>query len=142
MTPDIQAQIDLLDTTYQKLSGFRFKASGAVTGREYAWAAYLKAGFNVQDLDTVLVSLNRKIKEGTRFEGSKRFSTLVGNLDRMDEELGLALAEKRHVKPAITNRERVIAQARPTVVQPRRDENTAKPISFYIEELRNAVNKP
>jgi hypothetical protein len=135
---DMQAQINFLDTSYQKLSGVVFKARGVITGREEAWARFIKAGFTVQDLETVILWIKRRIREGKRDIGALRFSTLISATERFEEELGLSLAEKRNAKPAATPRERVIALARPTVSEPTVT-NTAKPIGEWIEQLRKAA---
>lgn len=123
---DVAAKVSLLDMAYQKLTGFQFKLRGVVTGREQAWHAFIQAGFTLEDLDTVLTWLNRRIREGKRDTGSRRFSTLIANLDRFDEELSMAKAEKRNVRPPVTPKERVIEQARPTVGEQTKAEVNAR----------------
>lgn len=136
MTTDVQAKINVLDMAFQKLSGFQFKMRGVITGREQAWAAYLNAGFTLDDLDTVLVWINRRIKEGKRDIGAKRFSTLIGNLDRFDEELGMAKAQQRNTRPAPTARDRVVAQFRPVVAEQTPQTGARPAHDIALEALR------
>lgn len=134
-----QHQIDTLDALYQRLSGVHFHARGVLNGREQGWHAFIRAGFTEADLREVVVWLRARIKIGKRDIGSLRFSSLILNLDRFDEELGLCRAERRNLRPAATPKQRVIEQARPTV-SPGPCEDTARPVAFWIEQLRKAAN--
>lgn len=113
MIPEMQARCNVLDTAYQKLSGARFRGRGVITGREEAWVRFCNAGFTLNDLERVIVWLKGRIRIGKRDIGALRFSTLIGELSRFQEELSLCDADSRKRVP--TPRDRVLAQARPVI---------------------------
>ena len=138
MTGDIQSQISCFASAYAKLTGFNLQHRGVFDHRERAWFDFIKAGFSIADLETVILHLKRGIREGKRNPGALRFSNLIERADLFGEELELAKAQKRNLRPAPTPRERVMQQARPVVCDQTQGD-TAKPISFYIEQLREAA---
>lgn len=140
--PPMQAQISLLDNAYQKLSNCKFRTRGVITGREEAWVRWINAGFLLHDLEVVIVWLKRRIREGKRDVGALRFSTLIGETSRFEEELSLAQAEMRNCHSPATSKERVIQQARPTLSEPKVEENTKTTSSLIpklLEEMRKAA---
>lgn len=139
-TPAMQAEIDYLDTAYQKLSGVKFKARGVITGREDGWFRFVNAGFTAYDLETVILWLKGRVRQGKRDIGCLRWSSLIGQPDRFDEELGLCLAEKRNERPPVSPKARVLAQARPNVCEAVETGHEARPISFWVEQMRQAAN--
>lgn len=109
--------------------------------REASWFRFIQAGFTSDEVHFVACHLMRKIREGTRNIGCIRFSNLIERLDAFEEELGLARAEQRNAKPQPTAKDRVIAQARPTIVPmiPESTRDTSKHVSEYIAALRKAA---
>jgi hypothetical protein len=139
-TPEMQATIDRYALCYQKLTGFKLPHTGVFDHRSHAWFTFIKAGYTLQDLETVLVWLNGKIRKAERNTGAIRFSNLIERPDLFGEELNMARAETRNAKPAITSREQVLQQARPVVAEPTKPvQSSAKPISFWIEKMREAA---
>jgi len=140
-TPDTKSKIECLALCYKKITGIDLKHMGIIDHRERSWFEFLRAGFTVQDLETVLLWLKKGIREDKRQIGCLRFSNLVERLDRFGEELAMAKAENRNARPAPTPKERVLAQARPVAVDvpPAGYTNTAKPISYWIEQMREAA---
>jgi hypothetical protein len=138
-TPSFQLQIDKLAALYETLTGFHLDHHGVCNPREQAWFAYVKAGFTGDDLILVVRWLQRRIKDGVRRPESLKFSNLLGDIYRFDEELNLARAQMRNAKARYNAKESVVASL-PTVRQgspvvPM----TAKPISVYIEAMRKAA---
>jgi hypothetical protein len=109
--------------------------------RESGYHRFTQAGFSEQDIVTVVRYLQRKIKEGTRLTGALRWSNCIGDICRFAEDLAFAKAEERNRKPATTPRERVLEQARPTVVPmtPKDAQITAKPVGELIANLKRAA---
>jgi hypothetical protein len=137
ITPPEQAQINFLDGAYQKLSGIKFHARGVITGREEAWHRFIQEGFTVAQLETVILWLKRGIREERRQPNCLRFSTLI-EPDRFDEELGLAEAEKRNLRPAPSPKDIALSQLRPTTTE-QAPVGRAIPISDVIAAMRRAV---
>lgn len=134
-----EKQIESLHATYCRLTGFQLsRARGLFDYRQRAWCDFLSAGFTEDDLALVITWLQRKIKAGERNIGAIRFSNLIEALPRFEEELGMARAEVRNTHPAPTAKERAVQAFRPTIAHlPPND--TAKPIGFWIEQLRQAA---
>lgn len=138
----IQPEIDRLDRCYQKLTTRTFRASGVITGREYAWSQFIKVGYTVADLEDCLLWIKRGIQRGVRHEPALGFRRLIGDLMIFEDELAAARAENRNAKPAPSPKERVLEQARPTVSSvPVRD--AAKPAGQvdWIKALRESVSR-
>jgi len=140
-TPDTQAKIECLALCYKKITGIDLKHMGIIDHRERSWFEFLRAGFTVQDLEIVLLWLKKGVREEIRNPGCLRFSNLIERPDRFGEELAMAKAENRNARPAPTPKELVLAQARPVAVelQPAQAKNTARPVSYWIEKMREAA---
>jgi len=147
MNTDLAAQISLLDLAYQKLSGFKFTAyqqRGVVNWRDDSWHRFIKAGYGVHELEEVILWLKPGIKAGKRNPGCLRFSNLIAQLDRFEEELGMCRAEIRNAKPEPTPKDRVLAQARPVVVKLTGSDisTSARRISEIITNIRKEIDLP
>lgn len=138
ITPDIQPQIDFLQTTWNKLSGQNLTHRGVINPRGEAWFRFIKAGFGVNDLEFLLIWLKRQIREEKRLPGALRFSTLIGDTFKFEEELSLARAESRNLKPAPTPKERVVQAFSPKVTE-LPAAMTARAISELIAELKRSA---
>ncbi len=133
-----QVEVDRLDLAYQKLTGRAFKASGLLTGREFAWSTFISAGYSVRDLEVTILHIKRGILDGKRHEAALGFRRLIGDIGVFEDELQTALAERRNSKPAPTPKEQVLQHVSP-VASERKPSKEAKPIGFYIEQLRKAA---
>ena len=139
-----QDEINRLDLAYQKMTGHHFRASGVITGREQAWATFLRAGYTVHDLEETILWIKRGILAKKRFEGALKFRTLISNLDTWEDECATAKAEKRNAKPQSSPRDRAVGMLRPKAVESTAGAVTARPVSAVdwrrgIDELRRAV---
>lgn len=143
MKPDTQSQINLLDTAYQKLSGRSFRASGLLTGREYAWSNFLQAGYTLKDLDDVIVWIRRGIHEGKRHEAALGFRRLILDLMVFDDELATCRAERRNAKPAPSPKQQVLREAhtaeRTTKPAPETTKHVAPIVDHWIAKMREEV---
>lgn len=63
--------------------------------RQRAWHDFTLAGFTAADLVLVVGYLRKKIAASDRNIGALRFSNLVMQLDRFEEDLAMARAESR-----------------------------------------------
>ncbi len=133
-----QAEVDRLDLAYQKLTGRKFKASGLLTGREYAWVNFIRSGFTVHDLEVTIIHIKRGILDGKRFEAALGFRRLIADLMVFEDECNNAHAERRNSKPAPTAKEQVLQHVSP-VQSESKPSKEAKPIGFYIEQMRKAA---
>lgn len=140
-TPEILARITYLHTAWNGATGQDLRLRMFDYEREYGYQQFIKAGFTDKDMLTVVTYLQREIKKGNRLPGALRWSNCIGNLTRFEEDLSMARAEHRNAKPQPTAKQRVLQQARPTIVPmtPEQSQNTAQPISVYIEALRKAA---
>lgn len=139
---DLQAQISLLDLSYQKLSGLTFsrlEQAGVVSWRERGWYDFIQAGHTLLELEEVILWIKKRIHQGKRDIGALRFRTLIAQLDVFEEELAMARAEKRNLVPAPSDKERVLAlTGRPARPEPPPAPRVAKAV---IEQLLRDMRK-
>lgn len=112
---DRRSQISELLGCYCQETGIQLRLSVCDYSREFALNAFIDAGFTKDDLVFLIGHLKRQIRAGKRYAGALRFSTLLGDLGRFDEELGMARAEQR--KPQPTPRDRAMSQLRPQATE-------------------------
>lgn len=106
-------QIAQLHSLYCQYSGrqVRLDCSGA---GESLWYAWLKMGFTVEDLKTVIDYLRSGISKGTRNPGCLKFRNLIGDPLAFGDELAEAKAVLRNAIKPKTGRESVLeATGRP-----------------------------
>ena len=141
ITPDMNALVRDYHAAFCGTTGINLRIGIGEYNREAAWFRIIQAGFTLDDVQLVSRHLMRKVKEGTRNIGAVRFSNLIERPDVFEEELGMARAELRNSKSQPTAKQRVLQQARPTIVPmtPDQTQNTAKPVSAYIDALRKAA---
>lgn len=142
MTPPLitQSQIDAYAAAYCRLTGFALSHRGVFDHRTRAWYEFIRAGYSIDDLSTVILWLKKGVREGKRNLGSMRFSSLVERPDLFGEELAMAKAEKRNVKPAPSPREKMVAAFR--ACDPVPEPTDAKHVSQLINQLRAAAGMP
>lgn len=137
-----QAEVDRLDLAYQKLSDRAFKASGLLTGREYAWSQFITAGYGVKDLEDVVLWIKRGILDGRRHEAALGFRRLIADLGVFEDELSTCRAERRSAKPAPSPKEQVLQHVSP-VQSERKPSSDAKHVAEYVnkwlEKMREAA---
>ena len=143
MKPDTQSQINVLDAAYQKLTNRPFRASGLMTGREYAWHNYLAAGYGLKELEETVLHIKRGILNGHRNEGALNFRRLIADLGVFEDEHSLALAEKRNAKPAPSPKQQVLREAhtaeRTTKPAPETTKHVAPIVEHWIAKMREEV---
>lgn len=101
---------------YSRITGIRFRM-GLAFDRERQAFELLRAGITLAEFEMVLTHLMGKVRRGERNIGCVRWSTIVGRLDVLDEEIGMAQAERRNLRPAPTPKEQALQQLHPTVSQ-------------------------
>lgn len=142
-TPDMHAEIARIHSVFCAATGVELRLGIGEYNRQQAWFQFLKAGFNEHDVLLVCNSLKRKIAKGERLPGALRFRNLIEQLPDFEEELGMARAEQKNMKPKPTPRERVLEQARPTIVpmRPEDAQDTSKHVSHLalIQQLKQAA---
>lgn len=108
--------------------------------RMYWWSAWKARGFTIEDLRLVVTTIQKGIRDDRRRFGALKWSNLIQCADRFEEELSEARAMLRNAKPKRDARESVVSSM-PTVRQaPAREPCTAKPISHWIEKMREAAS--
>lgn len=142
MTPSIitQSQIDAYAAAYCRLTGFALSHRGVFDHRTRAWYEFIRAGHSLDDLELVIRWIQRGIRLGTRRTGALRFSTLIERPDLFGEEVQLAKAEKRNVKPSPSPREKMVATFRARDPEP--EPTDAKHVSELIANLKRAAGMP
>ncbi len=90
--PEMAAAVEKLHAVYARSTGFELRLDYA---RIRAWHDFIQAGLGEADLALVVGYLRRKIAAGDRNPGALKFSNLIVQLDRFEEDLALARAENR-----------------------------------------------
>lgn len=96
-------------------------------------------GVTLDDFKLVLQWLSLKIAKGERNIGALRWSNLCADAGRFEEELSMARAEMRNRRPKPDAKATVIQQTRPIVVEQVPDGQSARPIKFWLEQMRIAA---
>lgn len=136
MTPaDIDAQVSLCHSAYCKLTGMPLRMGSLFDTRKLAWQRFVAAGFTFHDVELVLTYLKAEIRAGRRLPGSQRFSNLIENLERFEEEAVTAKAVSRNQKPVPLAKDKVLAQARPLVTPSAPVTDTVKTAGSIIPKL-------
>lgn len=137
-TPPMQQQIERLHALYCELYGSQIRM---LYHHQMWWHQWITAGFSESDLRLVIAWIKEGIAKERWTPSRLRFSYLIERPERFGEELAEAQAVARNKKAPPSPRERVLAQARPTVVESDPDGflATARPIGDYIEQMRRAA---
>lgn len=85
-------QVRVLHEAYEQLSGMQVPLR---FNREASWVYFAQAGFTLEDLQAVITRLADQVRKGFRRPECLKFSNVVEQLDRFEEELELIRAEKR-----------------------------------------------
>ncbi len=136
MTP---ADIPNLHAAYQAATGYVLRLD---MYRERQWFDWAARGFTQPDLLIVIQHLKRGIRNQTRNSGSLRFSNLIGQPDRFEEDLAEARQVIRKPTPIDPNRAAALrATGRPSA-PPSPDGKTAAQILEGYEKLKAALKRP
>jgi hypothetical protein len=81
-----------LHSLYNQLTGFNLSLGYM---REFAWSEFVKRKFTEDDLRFVITRLKVAIQHGTRQPGALKFSNLILDTDRFEEELNLFRSVER-----------------------------------------------
>lgn len=138
---ELEAKISCLRLAYEKLTGFSLAHRGVIDPRQNFWFQFIKAGFTVQDLELVILHIKNQIRLGERRLGALRFSNLIEDPLRFQEELGLAKAQQRNQKPPPSALDRVKALRERPVSQTTPADHRANCVSIseVIEAMRKAA---
>lgn len=133
-----ESEVSLLHSCYQKMTGFNIPMRSLCDTRRLGWQKFLAEGHTLAELESVIIYLKHEIREQRRNIGALRFSNLILDLDRFQEEAELASGWKRNYKPAPTARERVVEQWSPRLAEsPVKDSFVH--ISIVLEAMRKAA---
>jgi hypothetical protein len=108
--------------------------------RERDWFDFLKDGFNLEDLVLVCGYLNREIANGNRNPGALKFSNLVRDRERFEEDLSLARKILRPRKPPTVQTTQNVGDVARTVEIPRPTEDDAIDVSKIFAAIRQNIN--
>lgn len=111
-------EISLLHSCWCKLTGQDLPLRSICDSRRLAWQRFSAAGHTRMDLETVLIYLNRKIREDHWDRACTRFTNLIEDLNHLEEVLAEALAQKRNARPTQSAKEATVQQWHPTVSAP------------------------
>lgn len=137
-----EAMINNLMSCYTKTTGIPLNHRGVCNPWAPMFSAFIDAGYTEKDLEFVITHLRGQIRDEKRNWGILKIDNLLGDIFRFEQELGLARAQTRNARPAPTGKDRAVAQLRPEAAPPKPSTRTqdARPISFYIDQMRKAVN--
>lgn len=97
---EVPPQIAAMHKEYERLTGGPLTLNWT---RLDAWRIFLKfrtPPFTAQDLRTVVDYIRKGIKSGKRNPGALKFSNLIQSVDFFEEDLALAVQEKRPRRPS------------------------------------------
>jgi hypothetical protein len=104
--------------------------------RERLWYEFLRAGFNTQDLKTVVAYLQKEIRANRRNVGALKLSNLL-QLDRFEEDLNISKVRLRST-PSPTSS--AVAPNQPTMPTPAQCENLRRQAMEAFANLRRQLN--
>lgn len=118
--------------TYARLHAVYLLATGAdvplTMSRIFTWEAWCARGWESTDLILVVKHIKSRIKEGRRWPESFRFSNLIENTSRFEEDLSEARALNRIPKVDHGKAEVLRATGRPLTD----NQTTARPVGDIV----------
>jgi hypothetical protein len=130
-----EEQISGLHAIYCAMTGFNLVLH---TGRVHEWHYWIKRGWTKADLQCVIAHIWRGIKKGERNMGALKFSNLIGDLDRFEEDLAMARALVR--KPVSDSARASVLRATSRSSEPPSKDSV--PMATVIAGLKKAVGLP
>lgn len=129
-----------LQRLYTQLTGFHLSTSYM---REYAWSEFLRRGHTEAELVKTVTWLRGEIRKGNRNPGALRFSNLIEDCDRFEEELAMSGMRdrqfKERAKVSVGKREVLAATGRDAGDGAVPSSPPARPVAELIAELRKAA---
>lgn len=141
MTPPLP-EITRLHAVFCAITGAELRLGLGEFMRERGWADYLRAGFTEADLRLVIAYLQRQIRCGDRRPGALKWSNLIGDLSRFEEDLQLARAAHRVKAPTAQERVRALRERPINGIQAGANQSNTKSVGELIAALRAAVSAP
>lgn len=86
-------QTKALHSRWQQLTGLEVPYDFS---RHFAWEMWISKGLTITDLETIVVYIKKRIKQGRREKESLMFRNMVNNVDNAIEDLSIARAEARN----------------------------------------------
>lgn len=112
------AEVSLLHSCYCKFTGQSLPLRSICDSRRVAWQRFAATGHTLANLETVLLYLNRRIREDHWDRACTRFTNLIEDINHLEEVLAEAQGWKRNVPRQQTAKEVAVQQLRPTVSAP------------------------
>ena len=103
--------------------------------RERLWYEFLRAGFNAQDLKTVVAYLQKEIRANRRNVGALKLSNLL-QLDRFEEDLNISKVRLRSPPPSPPSD---ATPAKPPVLTPAQLQNLRQQAKEAFARLRQQL---
>ena len=104
--------------------------------RERLWYEFLRAGFNAQDLKTVVAYLQKEIRANRRNVGALKLSNLL-QLDRFEEDLNISKVRLRSAPPSGSSR---FTPINPPVLTPTQLQNLRQQAKEAFARLRQQLD--
>lgn len=108
-------QIKALSKKFTELTGDEIRQTYLMQCQAREW---LESGFTHEDLELVVWRIRKKVESERIRKAMLRWSFLIGNAVRFEEELQEAKAVKRNHRPAPSDRERVLSSTGRSSDQP------------------------
>lgn len=104
--------------------------------RERLWYEFLRAGFNAEDLKTVVAYLQKEIRASRRNVGALKLSNLL-QLDRFEEDLNISKVRLRSAPPSGSSR---FTPINPPVLTPTQLQNLRQQAKEAFARLRQQLD--
>ena len=104
--------------------------------RERLWYEFLRAGFNAQDLKTVVAYLQKEIRANRRNVGALKLSNLL-QLDRFEEDLNISKVRLRCAPPSASPG---VTPAEPPILTPDQLQNLRRQAQEAFASLRRQLD--
>jgi hypothetical protein len=104
--------------------------------RERLWYEFLRAGFNTQDLKTVVAYLQKEIRASRRNVGALKLSNLL-QLDRFEEDLNISKVRLRSAPPSACSS---VTSAEAPILTPNQLQNLRRQAKEAFTNLRRQLD--
>jgi hypothetical protein len=108
--PNVPQLVKALHATYEARTGYKLALNMVRERAWYDWLKWSEFTWTETELARVIGYLRRKIGKGERNDGALKFSNLIEQPDRFEEDLNLALEESKNT---FAGRARPQAAAKP-----------------------------
>lgn len=133
-------QIAALHRVYRELTGLEIRLD---MERERVWFEWTRAGFGEADLRTVVHYLRRGIRENWRRPGALKFTNLIGQPDKFEEDLAeakqFANGKARQAKPDAARASVLAATGRPDPGAEYAVRNGGEAAAKALADLKKAI---